>query len=328
MRRGSYGVACAALVLLAAPLASQTTARSPLADGEHQVVVNGVRLWYRVAGKQTPGVAPVVFLHGGPGYNSESFMKLEGPRLEPSLRMVYLDQRGSGRSERPWTGHYAIDTLVADLEALRRTLGAPKLSLIGHSFGTILALEYAARYPERVSRMVLVGAPMDLQRACAARLTKLRATHAAEIASFPIDTVDSAGVRRDMCDVTFGLEGRALGDRRQAFNDEAMFPDSTKRRMQDSVDAASGLRNTGELGNALFNGGLTKYHFDKSSRVTMPVLVVAGREDYAIGIQQQRDLAKLLPHATLSEYERAGHFVYLDEPERFTREVTAFLGKR
>ena len=328
MRIGSMHVAGLALCLVVAPLGAQGPTRAPLADGEHDVVVNGVRLWYRVAGKTTRAVPPVVFLHGGPGYNSESFMRLEGPRLEKSLRMVYLDQRGSGRSERPWTKHYALDTLVADLEALRRTLGAPTLALIGHSFGTILALEYAARYPEHVSRMVLVGTPMDLQRACAARLAKLRATHASELTGIPIDTVDSAGVRRDMCEVSFGLEGRALGDRRQAFNDEAMFPDSTKRRMQDSVDAASGLRNTGELSNALFNGGLTRYHFDRASRVTMPVLVIAGREDYAIGVEQQRDLARLLPRATLSEYERAGHFVYLDEPERFTREVSAFLGKR
>src|SRR6266568_3652802 len=69
-----------------------------LRDGPHNVVINGVRLWYRVAGASAAGVPPVVFLHGGPGQGSYHFAALAGPYLERSLRLVYFDQRGSGRS--------------------------------------------------------------------------------------------------------------------------------------------------------------------------------------------------------------------------------------
>ncbi len=69
------------------------------------------RLWYRVAGNQTSPLPPVVFLHGGRGYNSYSFSMLEGPRLEGALRMVYFDQRGSGHSERPTTGRLCHEHL-------------------------------------------------------------------------------------------------------------------------------------------------------------------------------------------------------------------------
>ncbi len=82
--------------------------------------------------------------------------------------MVYYDQRGSGRSERPWSGGYSLERLVEDVEALRRELGAPSVALIGHSFGGTLALEYAAKYPERGSRMVLVGAAAKDVRAAIA----------------------------------------------------------------------------------------------------------------------------------------------------------------
>ncbi len=68
-----------------------------LTPGEHEQVLNGVRLHYRVAGEGAPGQPPVLFLHGGPGYNSYSFSKLAGVRLEKHARMVYLDQRGCGR---------------------------------------------------------------------------------------------------------------------------------------------------------------------------------------------------------------------------------------
>jgi proline iminopeptidase len=116
-------------------------------SGPHEVVLNGVRLWYRVAGTGAPQTPPVLFLHGGPGYNSYSFAQLEGPLLEKSLRMVYLDQRGSGNSERPWTRDYKIQTLVEDIESLRRTLGVDRLAIIGHSIGRVLALEYVPRIP-------------------------------------------------------------------------------------------------------------------------------------------------------------------------------------
>src|SRR6185437_11360454 len=74
------------MILWAHAAAAQST--GALRTGEHDVVVNGVRLWYRVAGTSKAGTPPVLFLHGGPGYNSYSFAALEGPLLEKSLRMI------------------------------------------------------------------------------------------------------------------------------------------------------------------------------------------------------------------------------------------------
>src|SRR6266576_1581559 len=148
------------LITVPASLKGQSTASvevSGLRDGPHQVVINNVRLWYRVAGRPAPGVPPVVFLHGGPGQGSYHFAALVGIPLEHSLRMVYFDQRGSGNSERPWTAEYSMATLVEDIEGLRRELGVPQIALIGHSFGGAVALEYAATFSDRVSRLVIMS---------------------------------------------------------------------------------------------------------------------------------------------------------------------------
>jgi proline iminopeptidase len=102
--------------------AQPTSAGHGLDIGIHEATVNGVRLWYRVAGNRRSSLPPLVFLHGGPGYNSYSFAALEGPRLEKDLRVVYLDQRGSGYSERPASRDYAMATLVNDVEGLRHVL--------------------------------------------------------------------------------------------------------------------------------------------------------------------------------------------------------------
>lgn len=305
-----------------APVAVVAPTPPGLTTGAHDVVLNDVRFWYRVAGVAEKGVPPVVFLHGGPGYSSYSFAALAGPRLERSLQMIYFDQRGAGRSERPWTGHYQLDTLVQDVEALRRALGIDRIAVMGHAFGGLLALEYAARYPEHVSRLVLVGAFSDGPATCLVHRERLAGMHLVEYLRAIRDSAWLKAARRSDCD----LEGRALSSaEHERFNDSGMFAAVASKRAQDSVDAASGLRNTGEMSRALFGAGLFDYRFRRFNDITAPALVLAGAHDNAVGVVPQRMLATKLMSGRLALYDKAGHFPYLDEPERFARDVISFM---
>ena len=91
------------------------------------------------------------FVHGGPGYNAYGFERSIGPRLERSIRMVYLDQRGCGRSaggaeDLP----LGMDETVADFERLRAQLGIARWSVIAHSYGGLVALVYASRHVDAI----------------------------------------------------------------------------------------------------------------------------------------------------------------------------------
>jgi proline iminopeptidase len=319
-QRGLVAIALAATACLSPAHAAKPDAAA-LQPGEHQAVVNGVRLWYKVAGKTSAGVPPLLFLHGGPGYNSYSFEVQAGRALEAQLPVIYLDQRGSGRSERPWRGDYTIAGMVEDIEALRKSLGVPELAIMGHSFGGTLALEYAATYPQHVANMVLIGAASDIPAACAARVDFLGKRYAAELAQARA----AAKQRNETPDDCFFAFNSIEGEARERANDETMFPDMRQATLQHDIDAKSGLRNTGELGGAIFNGDFMSYRFAHPERLTMPVLVIAGAEDYAIGLPAQRALGMALPKARVLEYPGAGHFPYVDAPQRFTRDVAAFL---
>lgn len=83
------------------------------------ITSDGLELYYDKSGK---GV-PCVYLHGGPGYWSKSFQYFSQELLEEKLEMVYLDQRGSGRSEHSPTQDYSLSRLIDDIEELRIFLG-------------------------------------------------------------------------------------------------------------------------------------------------------------------------------------------------------------
>ncbi|MGW5054267.1 prolyl aminopeptidase [Actinokineospora sp. NPDC004072] len=117
-------------------------------------VGDGHRIYWEVSGN--PRGKPVVVLHGGPGAGTSPAQRRH---FDPeAYRIVLFDQRGAGRSE-PFAATHANTTwhLVADMERLRTLLGIERWQLFGGSWGCVVALAYAQRYPERVSEIVLRG---------------------------------------------------------------------------------------------------------------------------------------------------------------------------
>jgi len=94
-------------------------------------------------------MAPLAFLFmvDLPGAWSKSFEDMRGNSLERKLRMVYFDQRGCGRSDTPVDKNYSLDRMVDDIEDIRRSSGVEKIYLLSHSFGGIIAVNYAKKYP-------------------------------------------------------------------------------------------------------------------------------------------------------------------------------------
>src|SRR5690349_19460105 len=113
---------------------------------------SGCRLWY-----ETRGAGPdLMCIPGGPGISSRLLGTLGG--LDRDCRLVLVDLRGPGRSDVPGTDAYGLADYVSDVEAVRAHLDLARMSLLGHSAGGYVALRYAATYPDRVERLVLVGA--------------------------------------------------------------------------------------------------------------------------------------------------------------------------
>lgn len=103
-----------------------------------------------------------LYIHGGPGSGSYWLEKFLGDSLETKYQMIYLDQRGVGRSSSPKDQNYSLERMVRDFEEVRAALGIRNWITLGHSFGGILQMEYVLQNPGVISGMVFINYTLDM----------------------------------------------------------------------------------------------------------------------------------------------------------------------
>lgn len=120
---------------------------------------DGVQLFVNIKGTGTP----VLYIHGGPGSGSYWFEKFFGEFLEQHYTMIYLDQRGVGRSSGDQYADYSMNRVVMDFEEIRKELGYESWLTLGHSFGGILQMGYIEKFPDAVKGMIMVNCTLNLK---------------------------------------------------------------------------------------------------------------------------------------------------------------------
>lgn len=128
------------------------------------VIVRGQELYIKTFGN--PDASPIIFLHGGPGYNSAGFEATTGNALSNNGYFVIVyDRRGEGRSKDVTpNAAFTFQQTFDDLIDIYKKFDLNKASLIGHSFGGIVASLFAEKYPDKVNKLILVSAPVSLQQ--------------------------------------------------------------------------------------------------------------------------------------------------------------------
>jgi proline iminopeptidase len=260
---------------------------------------------------------PLVCHPGGPGFSGAYLGELGG--LDRCRAIVALDPRGTGRSDPPSsTDAYALDDYIADLALLQGHLGPGRVDLLGHSHGSLVALLYAARYPDRIRRLVLVAVGARFHEAQVEAMQEAMARRAGE----PWFEDASAALAQEQ-EGLFGDDaelGRLVGRElpfyfaRYGENERAFVALALEQRVH-----AAALRyfNHREFLTFDLRGAL--------ARVTAPTLVVAGREDFILGPAACREVADGIANAHLEVLEDVGHLPWVERPKEFAAVVMAFL---
>jgi proline iminopeptidase len=272
---------------------------------------DGLRLAYHEQGEGRP----LICLPGGPMRDSRYFGDLGG--LPATGRVVRLDLAGTGQSAVPAdAARYRCDRLVADVDALAVHLGLDRIDLLGHSAGANLAILYAARHPECVRRLVLLGpstravgleASSEMRREIV-ELRRAEPWFAAASAAFERVQTGNAG-EEDWDAITPLLYGRW---------DAAAQADAAVEDEQRNAEAARAYGAEGA-----FDPEATKVAL---ARCNSPVLVLVGEWDVNTPPRLAAEVAGLFPDATFVVQARTGHSLpWLDDQAAFTTTVSAFL---
>jgi pimeloyl-ACP methyl ester carboxylesterase len=126
--------------------------------------INGTRLHYQRLGTPAPGAEPAIMIHGLLVGNLASWYFGAASTLAKNREVILYDLRGHGLSGKPPSG-YDLQTMVGDLEGLVASLRLETVSLVGHSYGALVALHFALRNPGRVARLVVVEGPLPPSKA-------------------------------------------------------------------------------------------------------------------------------------------------------------------
>lgn len=253
---------------------------------------------------------PVLFaLHGGPGGDHTSFKPALTP-LADKAQIVYVDHRGQGRSARGPQESYTLENNVEDLEALRQYLGLNKIVLLGVSYGGMVALSYAVRYPENLSHLVAVVTTPNNQFLARARetLAERGTAEQQQVAErLWAGAFESDEQLREYFDVMGPL---------YALKFDA---EKNKERRQRATLSYQAI-------NQGFGGFLRSYDItDQLHRITAPTLVIGARHDWICAPEYSELIASNIPRADLRIFENSGHSVLADDHQAFIDVVRGFL---
>lgn len=121
---------------------------------------DSVKLYVHVKGEGTP----CLFVHGGPGQGSNYWEKLAGDFCEKEYQMIYVDQRGCGRSTSPEDNNYSPERMIQDFEEIREELNIDQWVVMGHSFAGILQTLYASQHPDKIHYMLMFNCTLNLKK--------------------------------------------------------------------------------------------------------------------------------------------------------------------
>lgn len=279
--------------------------------------VRGTRLFFDVDGAglvAEPGAMrerPVAFLvHGGPGGDHSGFKPAMSP-LSADIQVVYWDHRGQGRSARGDPARWTLDENVEDMEALRLHLGLGPIVSVGTSYGGMVAMAHAARYPHAVARLVLVVTAAHGGFVPAAE--RFLAEHG------------TAEQRR----VGARLFGGSFASDAELSEFFAVMGPLYSRRGPGTVPMGKPIH-AFEPTNIAFGPGGVLRGFDLRDEIVairVPTLVLAGRHDWICPVPFSEEIAGLIPGARLMVFEESGHSVRLDQPAELLAAIRGFVNE-
>lgn len=264
------------------------------------IVAGGIRTNYHDLNSAAAGV-PLLLIHGsGPGVSAFANWRLVMPAFAARRRVIAPDMVGFGFTDRPANPAYTLDNWVAHAIGLLDALALPQVDLVGNSFGGALSLALAIRHPQRVRRLVLMGAAgvhFELTPALDA-VWGYQPSFESMRGMMDLFAYDRSLVNDELAELRYRASIRP--GFQESFS--AMFPAPRQRSIEALASPESEI-----------------------AKLPHQTLVIHGREDRVIPMATSLKLAELIPNAQLHVFGKCGHWTQIEHSARFARLVNDFL---
>lgn len=276
---------------------------------ESRIPVGTASLYSRDIGRGQP----LIVLHGGPDFDHR-YLLPDLDRLADAFRLIYYDQRGRGKSaDHVQPEEVTLTSEVDDLDKVRQHFQLESAALLGHSWGAVLALEYALRHPTRVSHMIL----MNPAPASASDLAVLRKAYARKLGA------DMDRQREIVAGAAYekGDPEAVIARYRLHFKPALKRPEDYERLMATMKagfisQGREGIVKARAVEDRLMRDTWQVDGYDllpKLRTLSIPTLVISGDHDF-IPAEVAVQIAHAIPNARLVTLEDCGHFAYLECP--------------
>ncbi|HET9402186.1 MAG TPA: proline iminopeptidase-family hydrolase [Candidatus Acidoferrales bacterium] len=285
---------------------------------------HGVLIYYKIIGRG----APLMIVHGGPGASHDYFL----PYLLPLARhnkLIFIDERGSGRSEKlEDPAGYTVENMVEDVESVRQALGLGKISLLGHSYGGVLAQAYALKYQNNLTHLILCST-FSSTKAINDVFVKMKDNMPAELRD-RINKMEAEGLFGHGKDYE---KNRYTNDYMIAAWGEGYFPYLYQNHPDPNFDPiAMGVTSWdlyremwGSHGEYVIDGNLASVEYtDRLSTIHVATLITAGDHDES-DPSMSRVMQGKIAGSKLVVLPKSGHMTFVDQPKMFLDAVGEFL---
>lgn len=287
-----------------------TSCDKPLLKESGTKAINGTELFYQTIGQGEP----ILVLHGGPGLNHQYLLDGLTP-LAKNYQLIFYDQRGCGQSSKELdSATVSLELFIEDIESLRKEFKIEKLNLLAHSWGGLLAMQYAIKYPDKLNTLILsnsVGASTEIDGK-ASQLMNERFT--AEDNAKRNEIFQSEAFKNREIGAIESL--MKLGFKQQFYNDQLI--DSLKLSLNDDYMTTNALLQY--LGKDLSNYDF----FSELKQVNTPTLLVYGSYDPLTNFAGKA-LNETIPQSTFEVINESGHFPFIEQPKEFHKVINTFL---
>ncbi len=278
------------------------------------IEVNGVNLFVKEIGSGEP----IFVLHGGPGMFHDYFLP-HMEKLAKGKKLIFFDQRGNGKSLMELNSqNYSIENLVEDIEGLRKYYKLDKINLLGHSFGGLLSMQYAAVYPERVKSMVLMNtASASSEYLMRSMMNKQNKYTKDDIAQIGAITSSKEFMSADPETVEKFFR---VAEKYSVHNPK--FLDTVFSTPFTSVTARN-LLIISQLAQQLFaNYDL----FEKLNKINCPTLIIHGEYDFIL-LESSRKIQENIKNSKLEILNNCAHYPFIETPEKLFSILEKFYKK-